>query len=87
MTFVLGEELTIPWASINRSRYCVAFVEGLVGTVVFLLRELVPIAQVVEQPPWEWEVTGFKPCRAIPKALEMVPVATLLGAPLTEMKS
>ena len=34
----------------------------------------VPIAQVEER-----EVAGSKPGRAIPKALKMVPVATLLG--------
>ena len=41
----------------------------------------VPIAQVVERPLQEREVAGSKPGRAIPKALKMVPVATLLGAP------
>ena len=40
----------------------------------------VPIAQVVERPLQEREVAGSKPGRAIPKALKMVPVATLLGA-------
>ena len=40
----------------------------------------VPTAQVVERPPREREVAGSKPGRAIPKALKMVPVATLLGA-------
>ena len=40
----------------------------------------VPIAQVVERPLREREVAGSKPGRAIPKALKMVPVATLLGA-------
>ena len=38
------------------------------------------IAQVVERPLREREVVGSKPGRAIPKALKMVPVATLLGA-------
>ena len=42
--------------------------------------EPVPIAQVVELPLREREVAGSKPGRAIPKALKMVPVATLLGA-------
>ena len=41
---------------------------------------MVPIAQMVERPLWEWEVVGSIPGRAIPKALKMVPVATLLGA-------
>ena len=41
---------------------------------------MVPIAQVVERPLREREVAGSKPGRAIPKALKMVPVATLLGA-------
>ena len=41
---------------------------------------LVMIAQVVERPLREREVAGSKPGRAIPKALKMVPVATLLGA-------
>ena len=40
----------------------------------------VPIAQVVEHPLREWEVLGSIPGCAIPKALKMVPVATLLGA-------
>ena len=40
----------------------------------------VPIAQVVERPLREREGAGSKPGRAIPKALKMVPVATLLGA-------
>ena len=40
----------------------------------------VPIAQVVERPLREREVAGSKPGRAIPKALKMVTVATLLGA-------
>ena len=39
-----------------------------------------PIAQVVERPLREREVAGSKPGRAIPEALKMVPVATLLGA-------
>ena len=38
------------------------------------------MAQVVERPLREREVAGSKPGRAIPKALKMVPVATLLGA-------
>ena len=38
------------------------------------------IAQVVERPLREREVAGSKPGRAIPKALQKVPVATLLGA-------
>ena len=41
---------------------------------------MVPIAQVVERPPREREIAGSKPGRAIPKALKMAPVATLLGA-------
>ena len=40
----------------------------------------VPIAQMVECPLREREVVGSFPGRAIPKALKMVPVATLLGA-------
>ena len=40
----------------------------------------VPIVQVVERPLREREVVDSKPGRAIPKALKMVPVATLLGA-------
>ena len=40
----------------------------------------VPIAQVVERPLREREVAGSKPGRAIPKALKMVPMVTLLGA-------
>ena len=41
----------------------------------------VPIAQLVECPLREREVVGSIPGCAIPKALKMVPVATLLGAP------
>ena len=40
----------------------------------------VPIAQMVERRLREREVVGSIPGRAIPKALKMVPVATLLGA-------
>ena len=35
---------------------------------------------MVEHPLREREVVGSNPGRAIPKALKMVPVATLLGA-------
>ena len=35
---------------------------------------------VVEHPLWDREVVGSNPGCAIPKALKMVPVATLLGA-------
>ena len=38
------------------------------------------IAQVVEHPLREREVAGSKHGHAIPKALKLVPVATLLGA-------
>ena len=44
------------------------------------LLDRVPIAQMVERPLREREVVGSIPGRAIPKALKMVPVATLLGA-------
>ena len=47
---------------------------------MFRLLDEVPIAQVVERPLREREVAGSQPGRAIPKALKMVPVATLLGA-------
>ena len=40
----------------------------------------VPVAQMVERPLREREVVGSILGRAIPKALKMVPVATLLGA-------
>ena len=39
-----------------------------------------PIAQMVERLLREREVVGSNPGCAIPKALKMVPVATLLGA-------
>ena len=39
-----------------------------------------PCGSVVEHPLREREVVGSNPGRAIPKALKMVPVATLLGA-------
>ena len=42
--------------------------------------DLVPIGQMVERPLREREVVGLNPGRAIPKALQMVPVATLPGA-------
>ena len=35
---------------------------------------------MVDHPLWQREVVGSNPSRAIPKALKMVPVATLLGA-------
>ena len=35
---------------------------------------------MIERPLWEREVVGSNPGDAIPKALKMVPVATLLGA-------
>ena len=35
---------------------------------------------MVERPLRERDVAGSKPGRVIPKALKMVPVATLLGA-------
>ena len=40
----------------------------------------VPVAQVVERPFRDREVVGSKPGRTIPKAIKMVPVATLLDA-------
>ena len=39
-----------------------------------------PPGSVVEHPLRDREVVGSNPGRAIPKALKMVPVATLLGA-------
>ena len=39
-----------------------------------------PAGSVVEHPLRDLEVVGSIPGRAIPKALKMVPVATLLGA-------
>ena len=39
-----------------------------------------PAGSVVEHPLQDREVVGSNPGRAIPKALKMVPVATLLGA-------
>ena len=39
-----------------------------------------PCGSVVEHPLRDREVVGSNPGRAIPKALKMVPVATLLGA-------
>ena len=39
-----------------------------------------PAGSVVEHPLRDREVVGSIPGRAIPKALKMVPVATLLGA-------
>ena len=48
--------------------------------VATLCSSPVPIAEVVENPLREQEVVGSISGRAIPKALKMVPVATLLGA-------
>ena len=39
-----------------------------------------PAGSVVEHPIRDREVVGSKPGRAIPKALKMVPMATLFGA-------
>ena len=39
-----------------------------------------PCGSVAEHPLRDREVVGSNPGRAIPKALKMVPVATLLGA-------
>ena len=39
----------------------------------------VPIDQVVEHPLWEREVVGLNLGRALPNALKMVPVATLIS--------
>ena len=39
-----------------------------------------PAGPVVEHPLRDWEVVGSSPGRAIPKALKMVPMATLLSA-------
>ena len=39
-----------------------------------------PAGSVVEHPLRDRKVVGSNPGRAIPKALKMVPVATLLGA-------
>ena len=56
----------------------------LEGILRFLTRAAiyvpVPIAKMVERPLREREVVCSNPGRAIPKALQMVPVATLLGA-------
>ena len=45
-----------------------------------LVRTSRPAGSVVEHPLRDREVVGSVPGRAIPKALKMVPVATLLGA-------
>ena len=48
---------------------------------VICLRKLTgPCGSVVEHPLRDREVVGSNPGRAIPKALKMVPVTTLLGA-------
>ena len=39
-----------------------------------------PCGSVVEHQLWDREVVGSNTGRAIPKALKMVPVASLLGA-------
>ena len=53
------------------------------GTPKNHLNEMVlscPAGSVVEHPLRDREVVGSNPGHAIPKALKMVPVATLLGA-------
>ena len=44
------------------------------------LEKIGPCGSVVEHPLRDREVVGSNPGRVIPKALKMVPVATLLGA-------
>ena len=44
-----------------------------------LKNQYCPAGSVVEHPLRDREVVGSNPGRAIPKALKMVPVATLLG--------
>ena len=41
---------------------------------------MILIARVVERPPREREVAGSNLVRTIPKAIQMIPVATLLCA-------
>ena len=47
---------------------------------LWYMRQTGPCGSVVEHPLRDREVVGSNPGRAIPKALKMVPVATLLGA-------
>ena len=47
---------------------------------IHCFRKTGPAGSVVEHPLRDREVVGSNPGRAIPKALKMVPVATLLGA-------
>ena len=56
----------------NLSKFEVDYINSFTG----------PAGSVVEHPLWDWEVVGSNPGCAIPKALKMVPVATLLGAQL-----
>ena len=81
-------DYTIPLISKSEIFFCgcsIRLMSNLVGRPrrqVFSRRSSkpVPIAQMVERPLREREVVGSNPGRAIPKALKMVPVATLLGA-------
>ena len=50
------------------------------GILRFFTCDTGPGGSVVEHPLREREVVGSNPGRAIPKALKLVPVATLLGA-------
>ena len=51
----------------------------MLNLILVLAKNSIP-RQMVERPLREREVVGSIPGRAIPKALKMVPVATLLGA-------
>ena len=50
------------------------------GLLVYIKLSQCFAGSVVEHPFRDREVVGSNPGRAIPKALKMVPVATLLGA-------
>ena len=55
-------------------------IRGVIRILIGTTDVQIASAQMVERPLQEREVVGPNPGRAIPKALIMVPVATLLGA-------
>ena len=68
-----GQKFLFHWLSDSVVHaLCATF--GVTGVVT------TPCGSVVEHPLRDREVVGSNPSRTIPKALKMVPVATLLGA-------
>ena len=69
------------YASIEGQGHFLTLAQGRVHTNSNkIFSETGPAGSVVEHPLRDREVVGSSPGRAIPKALKMVPMATLLGA-------